>query len=173
MNQLIQKIEAFAGFISQKEQRKTVVAALLGFVILVSAVLFLLQERPLGRFVLFFPHQKDGYMSGEERYLPLSWDRSRTMELVLKDNLLGPVRPLHFSLFGPGTRVNSFIFDGGKAYLDLSPEATFLWNVNNYWTLEEAFQALEDTLRFNFKEVSELSITVAGQVPFREISEKK
>ncbi|OHD12793.1 MAG: hypothetical protein A2Z96_06815 [Spirochaetes bacterium GWB1_48_6] len=153
--------------------RHWTILGFLGIILLLSLGMFLFQGRPMGRFVLFFPHQKEKMMSGEQRYLPTEGDRRKTMELVLKECLLGPLRPDHYRLFGPGTRLNSFIFDQGKAYADLSPEATFSWNTNNYWTLQEALQTLEDSLKFNFKELEGLYITVAGQVPFREISEKK
>lgn len=148
-----------------------ITAGFLVFIFLLSLILFFLNEDRLSRATLLFPHQITKAISPETRFLPFDSDPEKKIRLLAEEVLLGPADNSHLRLFPRGARVRSVLFRGDKAYLDLSPEVIF-FDPEVLIGTRGATEVLRMTLITNFRELSDVIVTVAGQeIPSSE-SEK-
>lgn len=136
----------------------------LAFVFLLSLSLYFFLDGHLTRTTLFFPDQISKKLSGETRFLPFGADKERNIELLVEEILLGPARNENLKLVPRGGQVGSLLLRGDRVYLDLTAEIV-LPDKEVVFTTAEALKAIKEAVLYNFHDVREVTITVAGQEP--------
>jgi hypothetical protein len=116
------------------------------------------------RKVLFFPGLETMKLSGESRFLPRRANMEGRVRLLAEEAVLGPADPRLRGYLSRETEVQSVIIRQGVAYVNLS------WHVLQgaelyHGTIEDALQALANTILFNFHRVRKLYLLVDGQIP--------
>lgn len=104
-------------------------------------------------------------LSGERRLVPRTTDRIRAMELVVEEIILGPTMITHGRAIPRNTRIQSFVVDDSTIYVDLSPEI-FFDTAEVRVDVRKGVDAIERTLRYNFRSLEQIRVTINGQVPF-------
>lgn len=87
------------------------------------------------------------------------------MELVVEEVILGPTMIGHGRAIPRDTRVQSFVLDDTIAYVDLSPEILFDTDEVRV-DVRDGIHAIDRTLRYNFRSLEHVRVTINGQVPF-------
>lgn len=132
---------------------------------LISLALFLIWPPERIARTLFFPGTTEVTLTGERRLLPRVVSRERAMELVVEDLILGPALITHGRALPRETRMQSLILSEDTVYIDLSPEVLF-HSEEVRIDLRGGLAAVEKSLRYNFRRVEEVVLTINGQVPF-------
>ena len=138
-------------------------AALFVLILGASVVLFELNGH-WERKVLFFPGLETTKLTGEPRFLPRRNTLEGRVRLLAEEAVLGPADPRLRGYLPRETVVQSVIVSQGVAYVGLS------WHVlkgteSYHGTIEDALQALANTILFNFHRLRKLYLLVDGQVP--------
>lgn len=133
-----------------------------GLILVLSLTLYLFFSHQLTRTTLFFPDQISKKLSGETRFLPFGADKEKNMELLVEEILLGPALDANLKLVPRDGQVRSLLLRQGTIYLDLSAEIV-LTDKEVVFTTAQALQAIREALLYNFRDVRNVVITVAGQ----------
>ncbi len=136
-------------------------SSVLLFFFLLSLALYLLLPGTLTRTVLRFPAEISRALVPEARSLPFSWDREHNVELLVREILLGPARHDHLRLFSREAGVRSVLVRGTTIYVDLSKES-FIPDPDVIYSPLIALDVLKATLMDNFRDVSQVTISVGG-----------
>lgn len=114
---------------------------------------------------LLFPRMRGSTLAGEERLVPRVGERSREVTLLVEELLLGPTRITNRRALPRSTRIDSAILVDDTFYLDLSAEA-ILSEEQTEIDVTMGLAAIEETLRYNFRWLDQVVITMDGNVPF-------
>ena len=127
----------------------------------VSLVFFFLFRGPLHYQVLFFTDIRTGELSGERRMLPRLKDRNRAALQLVEEVILGPVNIQHSRIVPRSSYVRTLMLRDKVLYLDLSPDVFHdMEDADGFWTIKSAF---EQTIRFNYRTIREIVLTVDGK----------
>ena len=136
--------------------------SLLGFIFVLSLLLYFLLPGALTRTVLKFPDEISRKLEPEIRSLPFSFDREHNVELVVREILLGPAFHNHLRLFSRDASVLSVLVRPSGVYLDLSKNC-FIPDADVVSSPQAALNVLKATLMDNFPGVSAVNISVGGE----------
>lgn len=140
----------------------------LGFVLLLSLLLYLFWPGSLKRTVLYFPREIGGGIAEEVRSLPWSWEREANAELLVKEVLLGPARHENVRLFARTAQVKHVLFRNDTLYIDLTISSLFP-DVDVVYSPRKALDVLKQTILTNLRDCSKVVITVDGQAVLDKI----
>ncbi|MBQ3319540.1 MAG: GerMN domain-containing protein [Spirochaetia bacterium] len=113
---------------------------------------------------LFFVEPVSKAVVLEHRLIAEKHDLELNVELLIKDELLGPVLLVRDSVFPTGTRLNHVLLRDGTLYADLSSEAMFP-SAHSGLNFNDSIRILEETIRFNFPEIEKIVVTIDGSIP--------
>jgi hypothetical protein len=85
--------------------------------------------------------------------------------VLVEELILGPTSLYRSRVLPAGTRIQLFMVRDNVAYLDLSRDALF-GDDSVRIDFGEAAAVIEQSLRFNFRSLEGVVITVDGQLPF-------
>ncbi len=131
---------------------------------LLSLLLYFVAREQLARRTLFFPSLGSSLLSGEERLLPLRSGQEANLRLLVEEVILGPAQSAHLRVLPRRTRLDSLILRHGSMHLSLSREALFS-DGEGLESIQDAIQAVGDTVWFNFPRLRHVYIYIDGQVP--------
>ena len=140
----------------------SVLSALL--VLIVSASLYFRMQHEYIERTLFFVEPVSKAVVMEHRLIADKKDLEQNIELLIKDELLGPSLLVRDSVFPDGTRLNHIMLRDGVLYADLSSEAMFP-SAHSGLNFQDSIRILEETISFNFPGIESIIITVEGSVP--------
>ena len=139
-------------------------SAALFVVFAVSLSLYAVEGASRARRVLLFPDAGTGKLVGEERFLPRTGDRQESVELLVKEMLLGP-ESIELGRVVPGsTLIRSVMVRDREAYVDLSADVV-LDLAQTPLGLADTMQAVANNVYFNFPRLRRVKVYVNGQVP--------
>lgn len=131
----------------------------------ISLISYTASSRAKDHYVLFFsPRGAEESLKGEIRYLPRQDTREERIEILLDELCLGPVNINYNKILPAGTRLQSVRLNKDRVYADFSPRILFTQDEVSL-TYEEILQAIEKNLRFNFRFIDDVVITINGQEP--------
>jgi hypothetical protein len=132
-------------------------------ILAVSAVLFTVTG-DWRRRVLFFPGMDTVRLSGESRFLPRSGELDEGIRLLAEEAVLGPADPTLRRYLPKELEIQSVVVRHGVAYVSVSHH--LLEGTESYrGTVEDALQALANTILYNFHRLRRLYLLVDGQLP--------
>jgi hypothetical protein len=135
------------------------------FLVFLAALVFFMKEgRTHINGMIFFPEPAQEGITGEPRRIYRQDSLEGNVRLLVREMLLGPMDIRHTNIFPPNTRLQSVFVRHGAAYLDFSPEIIFL-DSQTRLSFDELLSAVRRTVLFNFRQLSDVIITVNGQMP--------
>ena len=140
----------------------TVFLALIALV--VFAVFYFKHQSVYTERTLFFVEPVSKAVVMEHRLIAEKHDLELNLELLIKDELLGPALLFRDSVFPSGTKLNHVMLRSGIIYADLSIEAMFP-SAHSGLNFSDSIRILEDTIRFNFPEIKNIVVTIDGSIP--------
>lgn len=140
----------------------TVLLALIAFV--VFGIHFYRSQHVYTERTLFFVEPVSKAVVMEHRLIAEKNDLELNVELLIKDELLGPALLVRDSVFPAGTKLNHLLLRDGTLYADLSIEAMFP-SAHSGLNFKDSIQILEKTITFNFPQIGDIVITIDGSVP--------
>lgn len=138
--------------------------ALLIAAFLISLIWMLIVTHDRAERILFFPGHINPRLHGEARIVPRHGDLERDVDEVVKELFLGPADLSMGRVVPQEAEVRALMVRGRTVYIDLEPRIMFLQDQLNL-SLEEAFEAIGQTIQYNFRGVRNVVITVNGQLP--------
>jgi hypothetical protein len=144
--------------------RKHLAGVLFILVLLISLAFFLIFPPDRANRTLFFPGTTELSLRGERRLLPRGTDE-RAIEFLVQDQILGPARIEHGRLLPRGTEINALLLRNATLYVDLSEDALVGSDAVRI-PLDKALAGLEHAIRYNFRRVEEIIVTIDGSIPF-------
>ena len=140
----------------------TVSVALIALV--VFAVCYYRHQNVYTERTLFFVEPVSKAVVMEHRLIAEKHDLELNVELLIKDELLGPSLLVRDSVFPKGTRLNHILFRDDILYADLSIEAMFP-SAHSGLNFKDSIQILEKTISFNFPKIENIVVTIDGSIP--------
>ncbi len=113
---------------------------------------------------LFFVEPVSQAVVLEHRLIAEKHDLEQNVELLIKDELLGPALLVRDSVFPAGTRLNHVLLRDGILYADLSIDAMFP-SAHSGLNFYDSIKILEKTISFNFPQIDNIVITIDGSIP--------
>ncbi len=89
----------------------------------------------------------------------------REIEFLVEDQILGPARISHGRLLPRATQINTLFVRDDRLYLDLSQDA-IVESDDVRIPLDQALAGLEHSIRYNFRGIEDIVITIDGSIPF-------
>lgn len=150
--------------ISELKKNKVFSIFLLTILVLAFAtsMVFCFIEKVERRHTFIFPSVEKGEYIIESRFLPKT--NKSSMEFFIDELLLGPQTERCQYVFAKDTMLNSFIFNNGIVYVDLSDHA--LYPADNQISIKNSCELLEKNLHNNFPSVKEVKIFINGNQVF-------
>ena len=139
-----------------------VIIALIALV--VSVVCLYRSQKNYTERTLFFVEPVSKAVVMEHRLIAEKNDLELNVELLIKDELLGPALLVRDSVFPSGTRLNHVLLRDGVLYADLSLEAMFP-SAHSGLNFQDSIRILEKTVSFNFPEIENIVVTIDGSIP--------
>ena len=140
----------------------TVSVALIALV--VFAVCYYRHQNVYTERTLFFVEPVSKAVVMEHRLIAEKHDLELNVELLIKDELLGPSLLVRDSVFPKGTRLNHVLLRDNILYADLSIEAMFP-SAHSGINFKDSIQILEKTISFNFPKIENIVVTIDGSIP--------
>ena len=131
----------------------------------IAVLFFLIVPRPRVERTLFFPGAIQRTLTGETRLVPPAEDRREALRVVVEEVILGPVSIESTRALPKQTNVNIVALRDDTAYIDLSHDVVFDEEGVNL-TFDERIQALIQSIRFNFRSIDQVVVTVGGQTAY-------
>ncbi len=139
-------------------------AALFGASLLLGlAFFFLFPVRQTERY-LFFPENITGKLNGESRLVPWQPTLELAIHALIAEELLGPERLRDQRVAPVDTRVQALLVRKDHVYIDFSTEMVTASDQIQE-SVERAIEILTHTVRFNFPEIRQVTVTIDGQLP--------
>ena len=113
---------------------------------------------------LFFVEPVAKTVVMEHRLIAEKHDLEQNIELLIKDELLGPALLVRDSVFPSGTHLNHILLRDGTLYADLSIEAMFP-SAHSGLNFEDSIRILKKTIKFNFPKIENIVVTIDGSIP--------
>ena len=154
-----------SGGMSSTDRFLSVAALLLVASFLISLAFYWVIEARYAERVLFFPGNITNEVSGEERIVRNYGDVERDMQVLLEEMILGPTSLYRSRVLPKETRIRLFMLRDGVVYVDLSRDVLFR-DDQVHIDFEEAVAGLERSLRYNFRSIDDVVVTVDGQLPY-------
>jgi hypothetical protein len=146
-------------------QKNILVSAGIFFLVFLTALfLFLKDGRSPINCVIFFPEPAYKGVTGEPRRIYRQESLEKNVLFLVREMVLGPMDIRHTNMFPRNTRIRSVFVRQGAAYLDFSPDIIFVGNEVKM-SFDELISAIRQTVLFNFRQLSDVIITVDGQMP--------
>lgn len=120
--------------------------------------------------VLFFPGSIGRELSGETRLVPRQSTLERSVSTLVQELTYGPARIDRSRIVPRTARVTSVMVRGRTAYIDISPRILDEDGSVNL-SLEESLAALEHSIRYNFRGLDRVVLTVGGEMLRRQPTE--
>ncbi|MBO7429619.1 MAG: GerMN domain-containing protein [Spirochaetia bacterium] len=133
-------------------------------VLVVFSVFYFRSQSVYVERTLFFVEPVAKAVVMEHRLIAEKHDLELNVELLIKDELLGPVLLVRDSVFPEGTKLNHILLRDGVLYADLSPEAMFP-SAHSGLNFRDSIRILEKTISFNFPEIKNIVVTIDGSIP--------
>ncbi|MBR5916052.1 MAG: GerMN domain-containing protein [Spirochaetia bacterium] len=140
----------------------TVSVALIALV--VFAVCYYRHQNVYTERTLFFVEPVSKAVVMEHRLIAEKHDLELNVELLIKDELLGPSLLVRDSVFPKRTRLNHVLLRDNILYADLSIEAMFP-SAHSGLNFKDSIQILEKTISFNFPKIENIVVTIDGSIP--------
>ncbi len=142
-----------------------IAGGVLAAVLALSIFLFLRYDSQWHRYVLFFPKYTDpGIVEGEVRGLRVHKDREKTLERFIHELMLGPGDVRYLSVMPKDGNVNTIMLRDNELYVDFSHSILFS-DDEVPLTLEERFELMTKSIRWNFPDIKTINYTINGEVP--------
>lgn len=141
-----------------------IIAVSLLLVLVVFSVYYYKSTKKFTERSLFFVEPVSRTVVLEHRLIPEKHDLEQNIELLVKDELLGPSLLVRDSVFPEGTILNHILLRDGVLYIDLSIEAVFP-SEHSGLNFQDSLKILERTIKFNFREIENIVITIDGSIP--------
>lgn len=148
-----------------RERTALLWAGLIVLFFLVSFGIFLVKGKADVERVFLFPDVKSAALKGELRRMRNTGPLEDRILAYLEDLVLGPTALDHTRLLPGDTKINSVLFRGDKAYVDFSRGFLFLDENEIPLSYGEILSIVGRSIRFNFRKVKEVIITIDGQEP--------
>ena len=133
-------------------------------VLVVFSVFYFRSQSVYVERTLFFVEPVAKAVVMEHRLIAEKHDLELNVELLIKDELLGPTLLVRDSVFPEGTKLNHILLRDGVLYADLSPEAMFP-SAHSGLNFRDSIRILEKTISFNFPEIKNIVVTIDGSIP--------
>jgi hypothetical protein len=139
--------------------------------ILISLLFFVLRGEKHTYRTLFYPKVsygqtlKNPQLLSEKRFLPLLNSQEEDIRLLVKELLLGPIRPEITGFCPKETRLISLFLKGNALYIDLSADLLEPAKVKVIVEPEYKLTILQKNISFNFHNVHKIHIFIEGQIP--------
>ena len=133
-------------------------------IFLISGIFFLAEGRKHINCTIFFPEPAQKGITGEPRRIYRQKTLEKNVLYLAREMTLGPMDIRHANMFPPNTRVRSVFVRNNVAYLDFSSEIIF-FDSQMRLSFDELLSAIRQTVLFNFRQLSDVMITIDGQVP--------
>jgi hypothetical protein len=151
--------------LSSNIQKNILVSAGAFFLLFLIALIFFLKDgRSLINCIIFFPEPAYSGVTGEPRRIYRQETPEKNLLFLVREMVLGPMDIRHTNIFPRNTRIRSVFVRGGTAYLDFSPDIIFTGGEVKM-SFDELLAAIRKTVLFNFRQLSDVIITVDGQLP--------
>ena len=141
-----------------------IIAISLLFVLIIFSVFYYVNTKKFTERSLFFVEPVSKTVVLEHRLIAEKHDLEKNIELLVKDELLGSSLLVRDSVFPDGTILNHLLLRDATLYVDLSMEAVFP-SEHSGLNFKDSIKILERTIKFNFKEIKNIVITIDGSVP--------
>jgi len=141
-----------------------IIALTLLLVLVVFSVSYYIGTKKVTERSLFFVEPVSKTVVLEHRLISQKHDLEKNIELLVKDELLGSSLLIRDSVFPEGTTLNHILLREGVLYVDLSIEAVFP-SEHSGLNFHESMKILERTIRFNFRKIKDVIITIDGSIP--------
>jgi len=159
-----------------------IAGGVLAAVLALSIVFFLRYDSQWHRYVLFFPKYTDpGIVEGEVRGVRMHNDREKNLERFIHELMLGPGDVRYLPVMPEDGNVNTLILRDNELYVDFSHSILFS-NDEVPFPLEERFELMTKSIRWNFPDIKTINYSINGEVPVdlmayltenREVEKKK
>jgi hypothetical protein len=151
--------------LSSNIQKNILVSAGAFFLLFLAALIFFLKDgRGVINCVIFFPEPAQQGLTGEPRRIRRQENLEKNVLSLVREMVLGPMDIRHTNMFPRDTRIRSVFVRRGTAYLDFSPDIIFPGGEIKM-SFDELLSAIRKTVLFNFRQLSDVIITVDGQLP--------
>jgi len=130
----------------------------------ISVLAFVFTGMSSIRRVYFFPQVGINELRGEQRFVPFRTTRQESIELFVRELILGPIHVDHLRVVPRDTRLTALETVGSTVYLDLSPEIIFRAD-DTPLSLKEIVTVIRKNIQFNFRDTKEVVITIGGEEP--------
>ena len=136
--------------------------------LMASLCISLLLYRPVaGNWVvrpLFFPSRFSEQLQHERHLVPRQDDIRDSICLLAEELLIGSTSLVSDSIAPRETQVQLCILDSdGRLFLDISAH---IIDTTSHSSFDERLAALEYSLRYNFRQIDAVSLTIDGQTPY-------
>ncbi|MFP3958925.1 MAG: GerMN domain-containing protein [Spirochaetaceae bacterium] len=138
---------------------------LLAAAFLISLVFFLTLQWNRTERVLFFAGNMTREVGAERRIVTNHHEPERDTRLLVEEVLLGPTSLYRSRVLPKQTRLQLFVLRDDIAYIDLSREALFPGETV-LLDVDESIAVLRYTLRYNFRFLDDVVVTIDGQLPY-------
>ena len=130
----------------------------------ISVGLYATVQRPQrAERILFFPGTVEPDLSGEARLIPRRDELEGRVALLVEELTYGPARIDRSRVVPRQTRPESVMVRNGTAYIDLSTQV-LAEDTSVILSLEESLNAIEHTVRYNFRQLDRIVITIGGEI---------
>lgn len=144
--------------------RAPTVAALLGGVLVLSALLYLVAGTERVRRVLFFPESESLKLVGEEHFVPRVRGQEESMRMLVKELLLGPASYELARLLPRKVSLRSVSLRERVLYIDFSTDLVLDASTVPL-DLGTIIQGVANNAYFNFPRLRGVYVFVHGQIP--------
>lgn len=151
--------------ITERIEFPVALIVLLGALAVSVAAFLLLGNRQIER-VLFFPGNITSNVSGERRVVPFHHNVQEDMKQVVKEVILGPESIYNSRVLPKGSSIQLFMLRGDTLYIDFSSDI-MEHKAEVKLNFDEGIATLEKTLRYNFRWLGKVIVTINGQLPFQ------
>jgi hypothetical protein len=151
----------------RKYLRKRIVALVFVLALIAGAAALCLASPQAARTFVFWGPEGETF---EERLIAKTDNKESDLRHYIEETLLGPSSMEDTPIFAPGTKLSSFMYRNGVAYVNLSelaalPPAFFGGTAAHaeFSGSGNAFAVLKAGIRRNFPSVKDVKIFVAGE----------
>ncbi len=138
-----------------------ILISMISLLLTVSLLIFFIVGNNSDRRVLFFPGRED--YSGEVRMVPHKNSSEDSIQVFVKELILGPYSIDHFRIIPPKTKLQSLLLrNRTKLYIDFSSDF-IVFNDDFRMVPSEMTVLIKKNLKYNFPFLKEITFYVDGQ----------
>lgn len=148
-----------------RTRQRTVSVSVLVVSFLIALGFFLASPPPRVERTLFFPGAIERTLAGEVRLVPRTDSLRTDVETLVEELILGPVSISNTRALPRSAEVKLVGIREDTAYVDLSGEVV-VDEADVNLTFDERIETVETSIRYNFRTIENVVVTIEGQVPY-------